>query len=79
MHDKTTTVLIEWLHIEDTGMIYASDEGEQSDNLEINEGSVDNAQLLQEALPLLQRLHAIGAKISDFSIMDAARELHMCT
>ena len=63
VHDKATTMLLEWLHIEDTGMIDASDEWEQSDNLEMNEGSVDNVELLQEALPLLQRLHAIGLKL----------------
>lgn len=69
---KANEMLLEWLHIEDVGMIDATEEDE-SDCLA--EGSKDNIQLLHEALPLLEKLHSVGARISDPYIMDAARDL----
>ena len=54
VHDKATTMLFEWLHLEEMGFIDVNDEGNYSD---VCQDAVDRVQLLNDALVLLQQLH----------------------
>ena len=76
MHDRATEMLVQWLQLEETSSIEVEDEGEHADELEGHQEIVDKTQLLVEAMPLLERLHSLGAKLGDFCITDAAR--HLC-
>ena len=50
-----------------------NDEGEVCND--ISENPMDKAQVLSEVLPLLEKLYAYGARLSDCHILDAARQL----
>ena len=75
VHDRATEMLVQWLQLEETSSIEVEDEGEHADELEGHQEIVDKTQLLVEAMPLLERLHSLGAKLGDFCITDAARQL----
>ena len=75
VHDRATEMLVQWLQLEETSSIEVEDEGEHADELEGHHEIVDKTQLLVEAMPLLERLHSLGAKLGDFCITDAARQL----
>ena len=75
VHDRATEMLVQWLQLEETRRIEVEDEGEHADELEGHQEIVDKTQLLVEAMPLLERLHSLGARLSDFCITDAARQL----
>ena len=66
-------MLLQWLQLEDVGMIDENDEGEVCND--ISENLMDKAQVLSEVLPLLEKLYAYGARLSDCHILDAARQL----
>ena len=72
VHDRVTEMLVQWFQLEETSSIEVEDEGEHADELEGHHKIVDKTQLLVEAMPLLERLHLLGA---DFCITDAARQL----
>ena len=75
VHDRATEMLVLWLQLEETSSIEVEDEGEHADELEGHQEIVDKTQLLVEAMPLLERLPSLGAKLGDFCITDAARQL----
>ena len=64
-----------WLQLEEISSIEVEDEGEHADELDGHQDIVDKTQLLDEAMPLLERLHSLGAKLGDYCITDAARQL----
>ncbi|KAL5487000.1 hypothetical protein EMCRGX_G019552 [Ephydatia muelleri] len=73
--DNACNMLLQWLHLEDEGMIDEKDESEECTDADVSESPMDKAQLLSEVLPLLEKLHAYGARLSDCHILDAARKL----
>eukprot|EP00731_Ephydatia_muelleri_P019478 Em0012g303a len=73
--DNACNMLLQWLHLEDEGMIDEMDESEECTDADVSESPMDKAQLLSEVLPLLEKLHAYGARLSDCHILDAARKL----
>eukprot|EP00731_Ephydatia_muelleri_P037465 Em0478g1a len=73
--DNAYNMLLQWLHLEDEGMIDENDESEVCTDADVSESPMDKAQLLSEVLPLLEKLHAYGARLSDCHILDAAQKL----
>ena len=69
VHDKATTMLSKWLHLEEMGFIDVDYEGDDSEECQ---DAVDRVQLLNDALLLLQQLHSVGAKLDDRCILDAS-------
>ena len=70
VNDKAHDMLLQWLHLVDTGMIDENDEGEVCNDTDVSENPMDKAQVLSEVLPLLEKLHACGARIGDSHILD---------
>ena len=75
VNDTAVQMLTQWLHLEDEGTIDEHDEGEECDNPDVEGVPVDKAQVLNEALPLLERLHSVGAKLNDAYFKDAVRQM----
>ena len=65
VNDKAMQMLTQWLHLEDESTIEEDDEGEECDNPGVEGVPVDKVQVLNEALPLLETLHSVGAKLND--------------
>lgn len=77
-HELTATaafMLQKWLHLEEEGMLDVNDDGECEVDCDEQIQPLEKLNLLNQALPLLQELHAIGAKLSDTNMMSVAREM----
>ena len=70
MSDDARNMLLQWLQLEDVGMINENDEGEVCNDADVSENPMDKAQVLSEVLPLLEKLHAYGARLSDWMQLD---------
>ena len=75
LHNTACSMLEQWLHLEEVGMIDDDDEEEENDGLEANEQPTDKLHILNQLLPLLKDVHEIEAKLNDDTIMNAAIEL----
>ena len=69
LHNTACSMLEQWLHLEEVGMIDNDDEEEENDGLEAYEPPTDKLHLLN------QLLLEIGAKFNDDTIRNAAIEL----
>ena len=77
MSDDARNMVLQWLQLEDVGMIdendegeVCNDEGEVCNDADVSENPMDKAQVLSEVLPLLKKLHAYGARLSDWMQLD---------
>lgn len=77
LHDKAVDMLTMWLQLEENECIDADDEGENCEELDGSKCPVDKVQLLNEAIPLLERLHYLGAQLEDPCITDGACDMCM--
>ena len=78
LQDMASNLLIEWIHLEENAPTNSHDAGEDdADDEPDAEGELQPIQkiaLLKHLIPILEELHAIGAKLSDLTIMEFARE-----
>lgn len=76
VHDTAACMLKQWLDLEEKGMHdEEDDEGDNELSFEEPLQPSDKICLKKQALPLLQELHGIYAKLSDFKNIDIVREM----
>ena len=73
VNDKAAEMLMQWLHLEDES---TCNRCELSDSPDVEDTPVDKAQVLNNALYQLERLHLVGVKLNNFYIKDAAQQLY---
>ena len=69
-----SNMLLEWLHLEDTAEIEQNGDA-QDDATEDQLDPSEKVSMLHKMLPMLHNLHAIGVKICDPYITNAARQM----
>ena len=70
-------MLTMWLQLEEKEHIDLDDEGENCEPLDRSKCPVDKVQLLNEAIPLLEKLHYLGTQLEDPYITDGACDMCM--
>ena len=65
MNDKAAEMLMQWLHLEDES---TCNRCELSDSPDVEDTPVDKAQVLNNALYQLERLHLVGVKLNNFYV-----------